>query len=289
VSETPHNVGARGPRVVTSGRFRTFPEVDHRTEAKKLGRSALIREALRSYLKEQRRREIDDAYARITPEVADEMFEEFRDLHAAQDSFPAEHRVIRRSVPNDHSFPPERRAIRHSRPNESRASARPVTAERCRVEDRTDQPVAISRATAAARPTEPARRCSHSAWRSATIASPSRRARRSIAPSIVHVAGAPSSAAASRSARAALRYCFFRAQRRARFRNAAQRSALDMSRGSTALDRLTTFLQQELILELEDREVAVLDLRELLLDLSVEERLDVEEQDREVLVVLQLL
>ncbi len=59
-------------------------EVDRDPEAKKQGRSAVIRRALRLYLDLKRRRVIDAAYARAYEGKSDEVFEEFADLLGSQ-------------------------------------------------------------------------------------------------------------------------------------------------------------------------------------------------------------
>ena len=59
-------------------------EVDRDPEAKRDGRSAFIRRALRLYLDLKRRRSIDQAYERAYAGKADEVFDEFADLLRAQ-------------------------------------------------------------------------------------------------------------------------------------------------------------------------------------------------------------
>jgi metal-responsive CopG/Arc/MetJ family transcriptional regulator len=59
-------------------------EVDRDPEAKKQGRSAVIRRALRVYLDLKRRRAIDVAYARAYEGKADEVLDEFADLLRSQ-------------------------------------------------------------------------------------------------------------------------------------------------------------------------------------------------------------
>jgi metal-responsive CopG/Arc/MetJ family transcriptional regulator len=59
-------------------------EIDRQPETRDLGRSAVIRRALRLYLDVKRRREIDDAYDRAYAGRADEVFDEFCDLFGAQ-------------------------------------------------------------------------------------------------------------------------------------------------------------------------------------------------------------
>jgi len=59
-------------------------EIDRQPETKDLGRSAVIRRALRLYLDVKRSREIDDAYDQAYAGRAGEVFDEFRDLIGAQ-------------------------------------------------------------------------------------------------------------------------------------------------------------------------------------------------------------
>jgi metal-responsive CopG/Arc/MetJ family transcriptional regulator len=59
-------------------------EIDSQPETKKLGRSAVIRRALRSYLERKRAAAIDDSYRRAYEGHADEVFEEFYDLLVGQ-------------------------------------------------------------------------------------------------------------------------------------------------------------------------------------------------------------
>jgi metal-responsive CopG/Arc/MetJ family transcriptional regulator len=59
-------------------------EVDRDPEAKREGRSAVIRRAVRLYLDLKRRREIDQAYDRAYRNNADEVLAEFVDLLGAQ-------------------------------------------------------------------------------------------------------------------------------------------------------------------------------------------------------------
>jgi len=59
-------------------------EVDRDPDAKKEGRSAVIRRALRLYLDLKRRRAIDQAYDRAYRDKADEVLAEFGELLGAQ-------------------------------------------------------------------------------------------------------------------------------------------------------------------------------------------------------------
>ena len=64
-------------------------EVDRDPEARDLGRSALIRRALRVYLDLKRQRDIDAAYERGYGGKADNVYAEFADLLGTQ-SWPGE-------------------------------------------------------------------------------------------------------------------------------------------------------------------------------------------------------
>jgi metal-responsive CopG/Arc/MetJ family transcriptional regulator len=59
-------------------------EVDRHRAPKKLGRSELIRQALRLYLELEQREEIDRAYARAYDGKADEVWNEFSPLLGGQ-------------------------------------------------------------------------------------------------------------------------------------------------------------------------------------------------------------
>jgi metal-responsive CopG/Arc/MetJ family transcriptional regulator len=63
--------------------------IDRHPKVKKSGRSEFIRIAVRLYLDLERRRAIDDAYARAYGEKGDEVYEEFAELLKGQ-SWPAE-------------------------------------------------------------------------------------------------------------------------------------------------------------------------------------------------------
>lgn len=76
-------MGARSVQISLDDKL--LAEVDRQRETKRLGRSAVIRRALRVYLDLKRRREIDDAYDRAYGAgIADEVYEEFKDLMDAQ-------------------------------------------------------------------------------------------------------------------------------------------------------------------------------------------------------------
>ncbi len=64
-------------------------EVDADVETKKIGRSAVIRRALRLYLDLKRRREIDSAYERAYAGKADDVLAEFAEVLGAQ-AWPVE-------------------------------------------------------------------------------------------------------------------------------------------------------------------------------------------------------
>ncbi len=59
-------------------------EVDRQAKARDEGRSAFIRRALRQFMRDERRRAIDESYARAYAEKADELFEEVKDLIEGQ-------------------------------------------------------------------------------------------------------------------------------------------------------------------------------------------------------------
>jgi hypothetical protein len=59
-------------------------EIDRRAKAKGRGRSGFVRGALRAYLEMERRREIDNAYARAYGGKGEEVLAEFGDLMARQ-------------------------------------------------------------------------------------------------------------------------------------------------------------------------------------------------------------
>ena len=60
-------------------------EVDRQRETRTLGRSAVIRRALRLYLDLKKRREIDEAYAHAYGGKADAVFDELADMIGSQE------------------------------------------------------------------------------------------------------------------------------------------------------------------------------------------------------------
>jgi len=58
--------------------------IDRHPRVRRTGRSEFIRRAIRLYLDLERRREIDDAYARAYGGQADAVFDEFADLLRGQ-------------------------------------------------------------------------------------------------------------------------------------------------------------------------------------------------------------